>query len=462
MLPAVSFSSTERIVINPILTLRAPLPPLQPELRANLWASLRATLWQGVQSEVVARVVAVFTSVFAATDALIHVTTGIGKGTCLLAKSICCQPWARYSSSTVYGHFRQAIWFSKLAAVGSIAGVIWPGIFTYCRYTPPSPSDFPDAPGSIKKLAEAVRKGQETFPFDQLKQIWRSSSLEDKHWIVQVFDHDGSARFKNVRAELANTVYQSRSHTNRRIEWLCPQEVDQRISRAWQKASFYSFFYHATSEVALKSILKSKKVEVRHEKAFRGAFVSTKPETGFGRCILAFKKNIERLSPLEHGFQLGNTTYWAGFSRDIPVSESTLSHIILDQGSDHECRALENRCEQWTGRSIAVLSLQEAEEHLSSVENLNMGIPAEWPGGHDDSSDNRAGQQIVNTLRARAVINAQQVALPARVSINVQQVVALPARVASMVQRVAQWARALIVGQQAVRVRLQPRVMMAY
>lgn len=393
---AISFSLTEKTIIDPILTLRAPLPPLEPDQTVG-WTT---TIWQGIQSELVARVVAVFTSVFAAADALIHFATGVYKGTCLLAG-------ANYSKSAVYGHFRQAAWFGMLTVVGSIAGVIWPGVFKYCRYSPPSPSDnFPDAPPFVQELAAAVQKGDQQAPFDQLKEFWRQSSLEDKHWFVQVFNHNDTESFKAVRAELADTVYQPVQQVkNRQVKWLSAEEVEQPIASLWQRARVcnHSFFYHATSERGLESILKSKKVEVRHEKAFRGAFVSNKPETGFGRCILAFKKNIERLSSLEHGFQAGKNRYWAGFSRDIPVTDSTLDCIMLDGGNEQEREDMEARCQQWAGRSIKVVSLQNAKKDFDSIQELNMGIPSEWPS----EGGGRMGQKILNTLRARAAITVQ-------------------------------------------------------
>lgn len=64
------FSLTEKVIIDPILTLRA---PPEPDYTRN-WT---ATIWRGTQSEVMARVVAVFTSVFAAVDVLIHFVTGV-------------------------------------------------------------------------------------------------------------------------------------------------------------------------------------------------------------------------------------------------------------------------------------------------------------------------------------------------------------------------------------------------
>lgn len=408
---AISFSLTEKAVIDPILTLRAPLPPLE----FGQAASWTAIVWQGIQSELVARVIAVFTSVFAAADALIHLAIGMHKGICLLAG-------ASYNKSVVYGHFRQAAWFAVLTVAGSIAGVIWPRIFKHCRYSPPSPSDsFSNIPPSVEELAAAVQRGEHQLPFDRLKRFWGKSSLEDKHWFVQVFNRDDTASFKAVRTELADTVYQPVQYLkDRQVKWLSAGEVDQRTTNVWKQASICnrSFFYHATSGHALESILKSQKIEVRHEKAFRGAFVSNQPETCFGHCILAFKRNIERLSSLEHGFRAGQNRYWAGFSHDIPVTDSTLAYIMLDGGSQVECRDMEVRCQKWTGRSIRVISLRDAEENLTSVQSLDMGIPSEWL-----LEDDRVGQKILNTLRARAA-TAVQAALP--MAALIQQEVSQP------------------------------------
>lgn len=234
-----------------------------------------------------------------------------------------------------------------------------------------------------------------------MTEVWENGSLEDKEGFVRIFSQDDSARFKEVRFTFANLVYRPvLSLANRNVQWLSKREVDQRIPDAWNEASIHkhSFFYHATSEKGLESILKSKRVEVRHEKAFRGAFVSTQPETGFGRCILAFRKNIERLSPLEHGFEIGQRAYWAGFSGDIPVTDSTLAYVILDKGSQSECSDLQTRCKLWTGRDIPVLSLQSAAKHILSIEGMNRGIPKEWP-----SEGEAKGKEILRTLKARAV-----------------------------------------------------------
>lgn len=341
---AISFSLTEQFVIDPILTLRAPLA-----LESEEGADWKKRAYQVLESEVAARALAVFTSALAAVDATTHVLTGV---------CICF-----YSPSTACAHFQQAAWFSLLTVVGSLAGTVWPELFRSARYAPPSPEDASFAPDRIKQLVLAAQRGQ--MQIAELGEIWGRSSLEDKRWFVEVLSDDGLSA---LRAELVDKVYRAfYSLGGRKLQWLSSEEIHKNVNSVWSRNSAYyhSFFYHATSEKALESILTSKKIEVRHEKAFRGAFVSTEPETGF--------------------------------SRDIPVTVSTLAYVILDGGSDRECQELKERCSSLAGRSIEVLSLESARNHLSAIKRLRMGIPEEWP-----SEDEAVGVRILSTLRARA------------------------------------------------------------
>lgn len=373
---AVSFSLTEKIIIDPVLTLRAPLSPLEP-------VGLRAQVWQGIQSEVVARVVAVFASLFAAADALVHVWAGCAKG------------------MEGYAHFKQAAWFVGFAIVGSIGGIIWPGFLKNFRYSPLSLSDrLLDAPPSVRELVSKVEKGAEPA-LESLKLFWRKSSLEEKHWFVKAFSGgDGETVSATIREKMADTVYQPMCHSlkGRKVEWLSERIVGKNGAPT---------FYHATTERALQSILQSKQVEVRHEKVFRGAFVSTMPERDFGNCILVFNRNIERLSPLEHGFQM-NGGYWAGFSHNIPVTASTLESILLDQGTKEQCNDLARRCTQWAGREIRVIPLQDFDPWNNILAKLSrrMGIPSEWPSV-EPSGRATLKSKILDTLQTRARIAIQ-------------------------------------------------------
>ena len=396
-IPSVSFSLSEPVIIDPILTLRAPLPP--PVLDEEIECT--ALIWQFVQSEVIARIVAIFTSVIAAADACIHLLTGIYKGIC--------------GSPEAYDHLQSAAWFVLLAAIGSIAGVIWPDLLAHFRYFPSLPDEHDplnlNVPPALRELADGVIDNRIQPPFAPLQTFWNSNgrSLEDKYWFARIFSYDSWPQFATVRTSLANVVYRPiiRGLHQRQIQWLSNQEVNSKIQDMFGRINSQNqgFYFHATpTENALQSILTSRRVEVRHEKAFKGAFVSTVPEKGFGRYILVFNRSIERLSPLNHGFTINQHTYWAGFRHDIPVTASTLAYIMLDEGDNEEVRGLQDRVRQWTGNNaVTVISLNDVAHKLDKIRGLDMGIPSEWPGTDDD---NGIGQPILNTLRARATAAA--------------------------------------------------------
>lgn len=391
--PSISFSLTERIIIDPVLGMRAPPSPQEAQQSPNF----RGKIWNVFESEILARVASIFTSVFAAADAFAHLTFALYKEAYFISRSICHLTPATWNSAEICGHFQRAASFFKLTFIGSLIGFISPGALKQFRYSPSAPSSEDEniafdinTPEALRELANRVTKAQ--VPIDELLQFWKESPLENRDRFVSLFSRTG---FRDIRINLAQAVYRPIT-MGKSVQWLSRPEVDQKINSIKDNAFNQAFFFHTTpNEKTLESILRSKKVEVRHEKAFRGAFVSTQPEE-FGRYILAFRKNIERLSKLEHGFYIGSSAYWAGFSRDIPVTDTTLAYIILANGDANECEKLKNQCQQWTNRSINVISLSDAERTLNAVQQLGMGIPIEWPEEDEGTAD-----KILNTLKAR-------------------------------------------------------------
>jgi hypothetical protein len=232
------------------------------------------------------------------------------------------------------------------------------------------------------------------------------------------------------------------------LKWLSPDEIvsNNAGSAGLSKIDPLSlaYFFHATpTEHNLESILKSKNIEVRHEKAFKGAFVSTEPEYGFGKYVFVFNRSIERLSTLEHGFKLGAEKYWAGFSRNIPINERTLSCIILDDTRDAltvenrtnsifsricccgsnksepsakdlaEKAALEHRIEAWTGRKITVILRSELENRLDKIKALGVGIPKEWP-----DEGQAMAQKVQSTMQLRLKIRYAEPVAAARIAVR--------------------------------------------
>ncbi len=110
---SVSFSLTDKYIIDPILALRTPLVPKQER-------SWTTKVWYGIRSEVVTRMIAIFASIFGAVDAFIHFAIGVYKGICHCSKS------------EFRAHIWQAGWFARFAVFGSIAGVLSPDIMKLC------------------------------------------------------------------------------------------------------------------------------------------------------------------------------------------------------------------------------------------------------------------------------------------------------------------------------------------
>ena len=79
-------------------------------------------LWEGAKSELITRVIAVFTSFTAAIDVLVHTTVGLLKGVCVILG-------IHDHKSIAYKHIKRAAWFALLMTVGSIVGAIWPKVF---------------------------------------------------------------------------------------------------------------------------------------------------------------------------------------------------------------------------------------------------------------------------------------------------------------------------------------------
>lgn len=399
-MPDVTFSITERFIINPVLYMRAPL-----RYATDSPPSMMGKIWHVLEAELGARATAIFTSVFAAADALIHLGTGFYKLAYLeLQKRYEIKPES-WNDAEVKDHFEAVGFYTGMALVGSIICGIWPDSCKLLRRTPTPPSEtniIEQLPLDVRNLYEAYINNKLESPEksakEKLQEFWSNSNLSGKHWFVQVFNSQGC---KEVRKSFAPIVYrditlrQVNNHTwtKTNVSWKNEGEL---TTYNWGQINQISrgVFFHATSEEALESILKTKKIEVRHEKAFRGAFVSTKPELSFGKCVLVFRRNIERLSKLQHGFTINQDAYWAGFSQDIPVAESTLACILVNSHNYQEVESIKEKCEQWAGRKIEVISYEEAKSQIHKIGNGGPGIPFEWP---DEGEE--AGLAILNAMK---------------------------------------------------------------
>lgn len=390
LLPSPTFSCTERMIVNPVLYLRAPLlhdPDSLPGLSARIRHSLEA--------EGLSRITACFTSLFAAVDTCMHLAAGVVKGGYLLARKCCKRvPRSPFSAAEVRAHFREAAYFACITMVGSIAATVWPDLFL-SFHRPPPPGAFD---GGLDVLPEYsyLLSG---VPQEEIADHWKKASLSDKRMFVNYVNSRADDHI--TRRKLAPVVYQPIVHPSKEpVTWLTGDETREKLTTSLCRPSHAmqyqltagnnpsaaeGFLCHTTSQEALLKILKAKMLRVEHQKLYRGAFVSTRPHPIFGNCTLVFKRNIERLSSLTHGFPVNSPegpAYWAGFSKAVPVTEQTLAYVILN-GSEPEREALERTCLSLTGRTIKVIRFEPAIEILEDIDTLDMGIPEEWP--HEDA-----------------------------------------------------------------------------
>jgi len=368
---AVNFSLTQHCLTFPILRLSA--EPLDTKAEP---LSIGGHLSYLVQSQIITRVMAVATPLFSSIDCLVHLSMGMIKTIPFALNCI----HVRLLSSTPLGieilhHFKHAAKFFVLATVGSAMAVLFPPILKYFLMSGFDPDgsgvNWDNAPEKVKELWSQVT---DTATF---RALWDKASIVEKRIFVTLLDRDNSATALLAKTSLVSIIY---------------KKVQGSAAHNWPQQQGPGIFYHATSSKGLEGILKSRRIEVRHEKAYRGAFVSTKPETSFGKYVLVLDRSGERLSVLQHGFNIGNA-YWAGHAGDIPVTANNLKKVLVTDASSREVSTLSRDCQTWTGRSITV----ESFDSRNSTINANQEIPKEWPG------DDPHAAAIHQTLRIRAV-----------------------------------------------------------
>ncbi|MDB6080988.1 MAG: hypothetical protein JWO53_260 [Chlamydiia bacterium] len=379
----ITYSYTEEKLIVPALNLRTDLccnPARPPRLMKKFCHFINA--------EFASRILCIFVSVFAVYDASIHLANCGYKGALLIVQK-CSWIQLSYTSQEVLSHSRRAIVYVALMITGSVLGVIYPDLLKIFLNSAPVLQDDDDtdegAPPAVKDLVQEVRCGYEVGPYPKLTAFWNNSNLANKHWFVRVFSRNEKP-FRAVKNFFAPQVYEpipnktsSSFFSTRKVEWLHADEIAAKITPASRKVDTVAqaFFFHATSKKALELILQSGNIEVRHQRAYRGAFVSTRPELEYGPCILAFKRTIERLSKLENGFTR-NYAFWAGFSKSIPVTGNTLAYIMLNGNSERERQELEEQCTRWLGKKISVFLYNDVQKTIESISKLDLGVPSEW------------------------------------------------------------------------------------
>jgi hypothetical protein len=399
-LPGPSYSLTEYYLTDTILSWQA--PDRTPEAEKG---SMH-TFTHFLESEIGTRCLAIFVSVLALVDMMLHIGTGVFKVTYYAVSD------ASWNKAEMGQHFAQAGKFALLSLIGSIAFTVWPSLCRSWRYAPQGPasekqiemelSQKPDAneesklkiettPGApkgdstvsglvpplLKKAAlDPEYRGKEA----ELQQMWDQGSLEFKHWFIQVFGRNNNAHELAVRKSLADHIYKPLSGT---LDWKANNE------------RLHSFYCAVKTIAEVKAMLVNQSVDTVIERNFHGAFVTTEPQQGFGRYILVFNSNIELLSEVRHGFfnkyrnnavttevanELEQTGYVAGFSRPIPITEVTLDHIIVDgpiEKAEELSKELQTIEIQWI-KDIR-MELYHVQYGLRDTARRAEGILKSWP-----------------------------------------------------------------------------------
>lgn len=183
--------------------------------------------------------------------------------------------------------------------------------------------------------------------------LWNASDRETKREFVTLLDNDSSRRASKMKSLYVNIIYIAKK---RLFRW--PSQDDPA-------------FYHATRSIEnVLGILKDREIKVMAQKGLSGAFVSTKPELGFGDFIFVLNQSIERLNPLNTVFQVNGPGFWAGYANPIPVTEETLVKIVINyRGAFFEDVIAKIKSLAWEGLVIERFEFSATHTFI---------VPREW------------------------------------------------------------------------------------
>ncbi|MDR3624100.1 MAG: hypothetical protein P4L16_03045 [Chlamydiales bacterium] len=395
----IPFSLTQRFITNTALDMQAPLSVNSDNMKLDSHGK-RITLstsdhrYHFIEAEIIARIIAVAISVFALVDAAIHLSLSVGKSLYLIPSE----------KGEVLNHIQHFAWFITMVAIGSITGVICPGLLEYYQYVPKISNPFSDlnhytteAKSIIEALTSDNQKNAQAA-IERIKSafsplVYGLASKKIQYEIVQGLNAFQDRLYvKQAIEQLSSTIYRP-IRSSQRVVW----PAEERSSRAIDRA----VYFHATKkEEALEGILSSSEVQTTNCGFWFGAYVSTRPESGnYGRFVLGFRRNIEFFNNFNN--DIGSCkarqedsslhdAYHTGFVGSIPVNEQTLECIFIENPAPGECTDMKRKCSAWAGREIEVLPLTR-QMHPSKV------IPNSWPGIIQD--DNNFDSSSTNTSK---------------------------------------------------------------
>jgi hypothetical protein len=170
-----------------------------------------------------------------------------------------------------------------------------------------------------------------------------------------------------------------------KVEQLYRQYLNNQISETGitsaQIPLHSDVYFHATKFERSLKILSSNKIKRRDKGHYKGAFVSTRPETAFGDFVFVFNRKIESSSPVVFS-KMYEDFHWVGFSKSIPVNKNTLEYVAIKVNtlSEKMMKFYEEILSNTAGRKINVIPLDSVSELIKKrTAKEGVFIPEKWP-----------------------------------------------------------------------------------
>lgn len=250
-----------------------------------------------------------------------------------------------------------------------------------------SPAERVAATEEIRGIAKQLKTADASFQSQLLERleniissVEKLSPSSEKALVIrreftQAFTEDRHPVIKRVRQIFAQHIY--KGPRSKEVHWDPPTEADRAI------------YFHATTIEGIKGILESQEIRVSQGRFYEGAFVSTLPESNYGKYVIVLNRSIEFSAPvalskcLDFGGPIGGAFCWIGFGKPIPVNSKTLECVAVEDSTEDLSR-LQKELSEIAGREIKVVSLDELK--FRAVERSIQGdvmIPKEWPSGEN-------------------------------------------------------------------------------
>lgn len=157
-------------------------------------------------------------------------------------------------------------------------------------------------------------------------------------------------------------------------------------------------WYHATHQLNIQGIIGKRGIEVRHEKAYRGAWISTQREASFGRYVLSLSNRIVQMNPSAFiGYEYFDKR-WRGIQKTVPIKHNTLVLVGVPAHVDKTARKTDKldlvRILQKNGfANVKALSADQVDYMEKEVAGIlgAPNLPDQWWGKGRAYSEHQQG-----------------------------------------------------------------------